>query len=86
MKDLDRALAEGKAVLLRSAWKTDEVIHRHLLLITSRTEKSFFLTNSFRGHAWFLKWLVKLWYMEEHRLQSGIYPTAWFLEKKGEAN
>jgi hypothetical protein len=81
LEGIDRALSEGNAVLLRSAWEMDGNIHRHILLITGRTEKSLFLTNTFRGHGWFEKSLVKAWYMEEHRLRSGTYPTAWFIKK-----
>lgn len=79
LAEIDSVLSEGNAVLLRSAWKTGDDIHRHLLLIAGRTEKSWFLTNTFRGHAWFPKRLVETFYMEKHRLRSGIYPTAWFI-------
>jgi len=81
LEEIDQALLGENAVLLRSAWKIDGGIHRHIVLITSRTEKSLFLINTFRGHGWFAKGLVKAWYMEKHRLQSGIYPTAWFIRK-----
>ena len=82
LEEIDEVLFNGNTVLLRSAWDENGDIHRHILLITGRTEKSLFLTNTFRGHAWFAKWLVKAWYMEEHQLRSGIYPTAWFFKKK----
>ncbi len=79
--EIDDVLSEGNVVLLRSAWEAGGEIHRHLLLITNRTEKSFFMTNTFRGHAWFAKGLVKKWYLEEHHLRSGKYPTAWFVKR-----
>jgi hypothetical protein len=79
--EIDAALSKGNAVLLRSAWKSNSDIRRHLLLIVGRTEKSWFLTNTYRGHAWFPKQVVETLYMENHRLQSGIYPTAWFVCK-----
>jgi hypothetical protein len=79
LAEIDSVLSEGNAVLLRSAWKAGDEVHRHLLLITARTQKSWFLTNTFRGHAWFPKQVVETLYMEKHRLRSGIYPTAWFI-------
>ncbi len=84
LAEIDAVLSEGNAVLLRAAWKTDDEIHRHILLIAGRTAKSWFLTNTFRGHAWFPKRLVETFYMENHRLRSGIYPTAWFITQNRE--
>jgi hypothetical protein len=80
--EIDAVLSEGNAVLLRSAWKAGDCVHRHLFLIMGRTEKSWFLTNTFRGHAWFPKSVVKTLYMEQQRLRSGVYPTAWFIYRQ----
>ena len=79
LTEIDSALSDGNIVLLRSAWKIGGEIHGHLLLIVGRTEKSWFLTNTFRGHAWFPKRAVETLYMEKHRLRSGVYPIAWFI-------
>ena len=78
--EIDRVLSTGSVVLLRCAWKMPE-IHRHLLLIVGRKKNKWFLTNTFRGHSWFSIDAVEEFYLEQHRLQSGIYPTAWFIRK-----
>lgn len=40
------------------------------------------LINTFRGHTWFPKWVAEAFYLEPHRVNSGIYPTAWVACKK----
>jgi hypothetical protein len=79
--EIDTVLSEGNVVLLRSAWRFNGDLHRHLLLIVGRTDKSWFLTNTFRGHAWFPKPVAAALYMEQHRSRSGVYPTAWFISR-----
>jgi predicted double-glycine peptidase len=81
---IDEALLNGRAVVMKSAYISNDVYEGHYYLITDCTDKSYYCVNLNDKHGWVSKPSFKNQWLQHHTnycYECGIAPYAWIVRK-----
>lgn len=81
---IGEAVSNGRAVVMKSAYKEGHSLTGHYFLVTDQTDKSFFCVNLHRRHMWVPKAAFQFHWLQRHANychECGVAPYAWLVRK-----